>query len=107
MRQPDVADRLGESTCAAEALSTLTSYRRSFACGDAGFALIGELAVNTPLASPADHGGTCDHGLLFLDEVQNLFASHSATFAMGRLGSGLHQLKRRLDSFEWGVFKMD
>jgi SAM-dependent methyltransferase len=62
--------------------------------------------VNTPLASPADHGGTCDHGLLFLDEVQNLFASHSATFAMGRLGSGLHQLKRRLNSLEWTMFKM-
>ncbi len=59
-----------------------------------------------PLASPSDRGGTCDHGLLFLDEVQNLFASHSATFAMGRLGSGLHQLKRRLNSFEWGRFKM-
>jgi SAM-dependent methyltransferase len=59
-----------------------------------------------PLASPADRGGTCDHGLLFLDEVQNLFASHSATFAMNRLGSGLHQLKRRLNSFEWKRFKM-
>jgi SAM-dependent methyltransferase len=59
-----------------------------------------------PLASPADRRGTCDHGLLFLDEVQDLFASHSATFAMDRLGSGLHQLKRRLSSFEWRMFKM-
>jgi len=59
-----------------------------------------------PLASPSDRGGTCDHGLLFLDEVQNLFASHSATFAMSRLGSGLHQLKRRLHSSEWKMFKM-
>jgi SAM-dependent methyltransferase len=59
-----------------------------------------------PLASPADRGGTCDHGLLLLDEVRNLFGSHSATFAMGRLGSGLHQLKRRLNSFEWRMFKM-
>ena len=106
MRQPNAADRLHESILRRRSALD-TNIIPTFACPQGrGFALIEELAVNMPLASPADRGGTCDHGLLLLDEVQNLFASHSATFAMGQLRSGLHQLKRRLNSFEWGMFKM-